>query len=90
MEKERDDHTLTLTVVPRVNVDGFDADVEDAFGRRPPWRQNYDPSSLTPCPAFYPPGRGFDINRYHRSSSTPRRIPWGPPAAPTRSPRPSP
>jgi predicted deacylase len=57
---------VTLTVVPRVNVDGFDADVTDAFGRTPPWRQNYDPFCVTgPCPPFYQRGRGYDINRYH-------------------------
>ncbi len=57
---------LTLTVVPRVNVDGFDADVTDAFGRTPPWRQNYDPFCVSgPCPPFYQRGRGYDINRYH-------------------------
>lgn len=57
---------LTLKVVPRVNVDGFDASVEDAFGNTPPWRQNYDPFCVTgPCPAFYQRGRGYDINRYH-------------------------
>ncbi len=57
---------VTLTVVPRVNVDGFDADVEDTRGRTPPWRQNYDPFCVSgPCPAFYQRGRGYDINRYH-------------------------
>ncbi len=57
---------VTLTVVPRVNVDGFDAVVVDAFGNVPPWRQNYDPFCVTgPCPAFYQRGRGYDINRYH-------------------------
>lgn len=57
---------VTLTVVPRVNVDGFDAPVTDAFGRTPPWRQNYDPFCVSgPCPPFYQRGRGYDINRYH-------------------------
>jgi predicted deacylase len=56
---------VTVTVVPRVNVDGFDAPVQDASGDSPPWRQNYDPFCLTNCPAFYEPGRGYDINRYH-------------------------
>jgi predicted deacylase len=56
---------VTVTVVPRVNVDGFDAPVRDAFGDSPPWRQNYDPFCLSSCPAFYEPGRGYDINRYH-------------------------
>jgi predicted deacylase len=55
---------LTVTIVPRVNVDGFDADVVDLDGNTPPWRQNFDVS----CPAFcefYDTGRGYDINRYH-------------------------
>lgn len=57
---------ITLTLVPRVNVDGFDANVIDAFGRNPPWRQNYDPFCVSgPCPPFYQRGRGYDINRYH-------------------------
>ncbi|HKJ57394.1 MAG TPA: M14 family zinc carboxypeptidase [Nitriliruptoraceae bacterium] len=57
---------VTVTVVPRVNVDGFDAPVTDAFGRVTPWRQNYDPFCVSgPCPPFYQRGRGYDINRYH-------------------------
>lgn len=57
---------LTVTIVPRVNVDGFDADVTDAAGTTTPWRQNYDPSCTTaPCDPFYEIGRGYDINRYH-------------------------
>jgi predicted deacylase len=55
---------LTVTIVPRVNVDGFDADVTDLNGDTTPWRQNFD----TVCPAFcgfYLEGRGYDINRYH-------------------------
>jgi zinc carboxypeptidase len=63
---------LTVVVVPRVNVDGFDGEnpdgtpITDAFGRIPPWRQNYDPRfTVNPLPAFYQRGRGFDINRYH-------------------------
>lgn len=60
---------LTVTVVPRVNVDGFDADVMDASGETTPWRQNYDPScSTAPCDPFYEVGRGYDINRYHSYS----------------------
>lgn len=57
---------LTVTVVPRVNVDGFDGPVTDAFGRTTPWRQNYDPFCVSgPCPPFYQRGRGYDVNRYH-------------------------
>jgi hypothetical protein len=39
---------LTITIVPRVNVDGFDADVTDLSGDTTPWRQNFD----TSCPEF--------------------------------------
>ena len=60
---------LTVTVVPRVNVDGFDADVTDAEGNTTPWRQNYDPTCTTaPCDPFYEIGRGYDITRYHSYS----------------------
>jgi hypothetical protein len=63
---------LTVVVVPRVNVDGFDGEnadgtpITDAAGNTPPWRQNYDPRfTANPLPAFYQRGRGYDINRYH-------------------------
>ncbi|WP_116043404.1 M14 family zinc carboxypeptidase [Amycolatopsis palatopharyngis] len=60
---------LTVTIVPRVNVDGFDADVQDAAGNTTPWRQNYDPScTVEPCDPFYEVGRGYDMNRYHSYS----------------------
>jgi predicted deacylase len=51
---------VTLTVIPRVNVDGFDATTTGS-----PWRQNVDPFECSPCPAFYANNRGYDINRYH-------------------------
>jgi len=52
---------VTVTVMPRVNIDGFDA---TPIGE--PWRQNVDPfCTVAPCPAFYALGRGYDINRYH-------------------------
>ena len=51
---------LTVTVIPRVNPDGFDATPTGS-----PWRQNVDPFCSTNCPAFYEEDRGFDINRYH-------------------------
>jgi predicted deacylase len=53
---------LTVTVIPRVNIDGFDG---TPTGR--PWRQNVDPlvCSAAPCPAFYEANRGYDPNRYH-------------------------
>lgn len=60
---------LTITVVPRVNVDGFDADVTDTAGNTTPWRQNFDTSCTeAPCDPFYELGRGYDINRYHSYS----------------------
>ena len=44
---------VTLTVVPRVNVDGFDAEVFDTFGNGTPWRQNYAPSFVaSPLPPW--------------------------------------
>jgi predicted deacylase len=55
---------LTVTIVPRVNVDGFDGPVTDADGDTTPWRQNYDPTCTVAC-EFYEEGRGYDINRYH-------------------------
>ena len=52
---------VTLTIMPRVNIDGFDA---TPIGE--PWRHNVDPfCTVAPCPAFYALGRGYDINRYH-------------------------
>jgi predicted deacylase len=63
--------SLTVTIVPRVNVDGFDADVTDAAGRTTPWRQNYDPRcTAAPCDPFYQVGRGYDVNRYHSYSES--------------------
>jgi predicted deacylase len=54
-------NAVTVTVMPRVNIDGFDA---TPIGE--PWRQNVDPfCTIAPCPAFYALGRGYDINRYH-------------------------
>jgi predicted deacylase len=52
---------MRLTVIPRVNIDGFDF---TPIGE--PWRQNVDPfCERVPCPAFYAVGRDYDINRYH-------------------------
>lgn len=68
---------LTVTIVPRVNVDGFDADVTDLSGDTTPWRQNYDIA----CPAFcefYEEGRGYDINRYHSYSANALDHPYMP------------
>ena len=71
-EAQRIRSALTVVVVPRVNVDGFDGENPDGTpitsttGRTPPWRENYDPRfTVNPLPAFYARGRGFDINRYH-------------------------
>ncbi len=68
---------LTVTIVPRVNVDGFDADVVDLAGNTTPWRQNFD----TSCPAFcefYADGRGYDINRYHSYTESAYDHPYQP------------
>ena len=54
---------LTVIVMPRVNIDGFDATPTGE-----PWRYNVDPNvcpSPTPCPDFYSRGRGYDTNRYN-------------------------
>ncbi|WP_289020153.1 M14 family zinc carboxypeptidase [uncultured Ornithinimicrobium sp.] len=66
---------LTVTIVPRVNVDGFDGDVTDARGNTTPWRQNYDPTCDVGC-NYWVEGRGYDINRYHSYGATPYDNPY--------------
>ncbi len=69
--------SLTVTIVPRVNVDGFDAPITDLSGNTTPWRQNFD----TACPAFcsfYATGRGYDINRYHSYTESAYDHPYEP------------
>jgi predicted deacylase len=52
---------LTVIIVPRINIDGFDATISGS-----PWRYNVDPFCTTsPCPPFYGRSQGYDINRYH-------------------------
>jgi predicted deacylase len=53
---------LTVIVVPRVNIDGFDATPSGE-----PWRYNVDPDvcSTGPCPPFYGRNQGYDTNRYN-------------------------
>jgi hypothetical protein len=52
---------VTLYVVPRVNIDGFDATPSGV-----PQRYNVDPfCTKSPCPPFYGRSTGYDINRYH-------------------------
>ena len=53
---------LTIIIVPRINIDGFDA---TPTGR--PWRYNVNPDVCPtgPCPPFYSRNQGYDINRYH-------------------------
>lgn len=53
---------LTVLIVPRVNIDGFDATTSGN-----PWRYNVDPYVCPsgPCPPFYGRNQGYDINRYH-------------------------
>lgn len=48
---------ITLVVMPRVNVDGFDATTTGN-----PWRYNVDPTATG---NFSSRNRGYDINRYH-------------------------
>jgi predicted deacylase len=68
---------LTVTIVPRVNVDGFDGDVTDSRGSTTPWRQNFDPTCDVGCD-FWLSGRGYDINRYHSYGATPYDNPYVP------------
>jgi len=53
---------LTIIIVPRVNIDGFDATTSGE-----PWRYNVDPDVCPtgPCPPYYGRNQGYDINRYH-------------------------
>lgn len=50
---------ITVIVMPRVNVDGFDSTLTGS-----PWRYNVDPTVLPGTP-FAVSGVGYDINRYH-------------------------
>lgn len=53
---------LTVIVIPRVNIDGFDATPTGV-----PWRYNVDPDICPtgPCPPFYGRNQGYDTNRYN-------------------------
>jgi hypothetical protein len=53
---------LTVYIVPRVNIDGWDSTTTGN-----PWRYNVDPGVCPtgPCPPFYGRNQGYDINRYH-------------------------
>ena len=53
---------LTVAIMPRVNVDGFDRTTTGE-----PWRPNVDSSASGP---FSFAGRGYDINRYHPLGET--------------------
>jgi hypothetical protein len=67
---------ISLYVVPRVNVDGFDATPAGE-----PWRYNVDPfCTKSPCPPFYGRSQGYDINRYHSCWDD---HPWDNPNVPT-------
>lgn len=48
---------ITLIVMPRVNVDGFDSTTTGN-----PWRYNVDPTASGP---YSSRNRGYDINRFH-------------------------
>jgi len=67
---------LTVVIMPRVNVDGFDRTLPGEPWRGLPWRYNVDPAAVgfagpqahLLAHAFYPygiTGVGYDINRYH-------------------------
>ncbi len=54
---------LTVIVMPRVNIDGFDATPTGE-----PWRYNVDPDVCPtggPCPPYSSRNRGYDTNRYN-------------------------
>ena len=53
---------LTVYIVPRVNIDGFDSTTTGN-----PWRYNVDPDvcAAGPCPPYSGRNQGYDINRYH-------------------------
>jgi hypothetical protein len=54
-------YELTVIVIPRVNIDGFDATPTGS-----PWRYNVDPfCTVSPCPPYYGRGQGYDTNRYN-------------------------
>lgn len=50
---------ITVVVMPRVNIDGFDSTTTGT-----PWRYNVDPTVPAGTP-YAVAGRGYDINRYH-------------------------
>src|SRR5262245_5515409 len=67
---------LTVVIMPRVNVDGFDHTLPGEPWRGLPWRFNVDPAAVgfagpqahLLAHAFYPygiTGVGYDVNRYH-------------------------
>jgi hypothetical protein len=53
---------LTVYIVPRVNIDGWDSTTTGN-----PWRYNVDPDvcAAGPCPPYSGRNQGYDINRYH-------------------------
>src|SRR5262245_16208074 len=64
---------LTVVIMPRLNVDGFDHTLPGEPWRGLPWRFNVDPAAVGP---FSVPGVGYDINRYHPAGLT--ENPWDP------------
>src|SRR5262245_6908595 len=65
---------LTVVVMPRVNVDGFDRTPPGEPWLGIPWRQNVDPTAVGTGSFGAPPyaltGVGWDINRYHPAGLT--------------------
>src|SRR5262245_23488156 len=64
---------LTVVIMPRVNVDGFDHTLPGEPWRGLPWRFNVDPAAVGPFSVL---GVGYDINRYHPAGLT--ENPWDP------------
>src|SRR5262249_4220633 len=69
---------LTVVIMPRVNVDGFDHTLPGEPWRGLPWRWNVDPTAVGINPpilaeVLYPfgiTGVGYNINRYHPEGLT--------------------
>jgi hypothetical protein len=61
-------NALTVVIMPRVNVDGFDRTLPTQPWRGLPWRYNVDPTAVGTGSLVYPfgvTGVGWDTNRYH-------------------------
>ena len=64
---------LTVVIMPRVNVDGFDHTLPTEPWRGLPWRYNVDPTAVGTGSFVYPfgvTGVGYNVNRYHPAGLT--------------------